>query len=118
MSADERAGGARLTSAMLAGALIRRANAAGGFAMVLAKGDEHSGSILVQAVERGRPVGLFERTSDYAGGYRLEPCGPDLDQGEDALSQYVARRRRSDPDLWLIELDIPDAERFAAETIC
>ena len=27
-------------------------------------------------------------------------------------------RRRSDPDLWVIELDIPEAERLAAETIC
>ena len=35
-----------------------------------------------------------------------------------ALATYVARRRRSDPDLWIIELDIPEAERFAAETIC
>ncbi|PHK02659.1 hypothetical protein VF08_18145 [Nostoc linckia z8] len=26
------------------------------------------------------------------------------------------RRRAQDPDLWLIELDIADAERFAAET--
>lgn len=108
----------RLTSAMLAGALMRRTSAAGGFATILVKGDAISGVILVQALEKGRELGLFERVSDFTGGYRLVRCGPSPDEGAEALSQYLARRRRSDPDLWVIELDIADAERFAAETIC
>ena len=105
----------RLTSAMLVGVLVRRAAAAGGFATVLVKGDEISGVILIEAAEKGQFAGLFERVSDFAGGYRMERCGP---AGTDSLNQYLARRRRSDPDLWVIELDIADAERFAAETIC
>jgi len=109
---------ARLTSAMLVGALRRRVNAAGGFATILVKGDEISGVILVQTLEKGRESGLFERVSNFAGGYALMRCGPSLEEGPDALADYVARRRRSDPDLWIIELDIPEAERFAAETIC
>ncbi|HEX7875328.1 MAG TPA: DUF1491 family protein [Sphingobium sp.] len=108
----------RLTSAMLVGVLVRRAAAAGGFATVLLKGDEISGVILVQAVEKGRDCGLFERVPDFAGGYRLSRCGPAAEQGVGAMVQYLERRRRSDPDLWVIELDIADAERFAAETIC
>ncbi|MDX3900606.1 MAG: DUF1491 family protein [Sphingobium sp.] len=107
---------------MLAGALIRRAQAAGGFATVVVKGDPISGVILVQALEKGQEMGLFERVSDYAGGYRLAPCGPSAqvlhDSGPGALASYIERRRRSDPDLWVIELDIAQAERFAAETIC
>ena len=109
---------ARLTSAMLVGALRRRVNAAGGFATILVKGDEISGVILVQTLEKGRESGLFERVSNFAGGYALIRCGPSPEEGPDALADYVARRRRSDPDLWIIELDIPEAERFAAETIC
>ncbi len=113
---------ARLTSAMLAGALIRRAQAAGGFAMVVVKGDPISGAILIQAVEKGQEKGLFERVPDYAGGYRLAPCGPSVETSRDSepgsLAAYIERRRRSDPDLWVIELDIAQAERFAAETIC
>lgn len=108
----------RLTSAMLVGVLVRRAAAAGGFATVLLKGDEISGVILVQAVEKGRDCGLFERVSDFAGGYQFARCGPPPEEGAQALTQYIERRRRSDPDLWVIELDIADAERFAAETIC
>ncbi|ALR19541.1 DUF1491 family protein [Sphingobium baderi] len=108
----------RLTSALLVGVLVRRAAAAGGFATVLVKGDATSGVILIQALERGQENGLFERVPDYAGGYRFAACGPAPDKGREALAQYIERRRRSDPDLWIIELDIADAERFAAETIC
>ena len=33
------------------------------------------------------------------------------------ITDYWQRRRRTDPDLWVVELDIAEAERFAAETI-
>ena len=109
---------ARLTSAMLVNVLVRRSAAVGGFATVLVKGDDVSGIILIHALEKGAELGLFERVSDFAGAYRLARCGPDPEEGAEAMTQYLARRRRSDPDLWVIELDIVDAERFAAETIC
>ncbi|WHO39089.1 DUF1491 family protein [Sphingobium sp. AP49] len=109
---------ARLTSALLVGALVKRVSAAGGFAMVLAKGDETSGIILVQIMEKGRETGIFERVSNFRGGYALMRCGPPAQEGAEAFAAYAERRRRSDPDLWLVELDIADAERFAAETIC
>lgn len=108
---------ARLTSAMLIGALVRRTMASGGFATVLVKGDPTSGVILIQALEKGRETGLFERVSNFAGGHALMRCGPDPEDGPDSMAQYIARRRKSDPDLWIIELDIAEAERFAAETI-
>jgi len=108
----------RLASHMLVGALIRRVGQAGGFAAVLHHGDETSGSILVQCLEKGQKAGLFERVPDFAGAYRLAPCGPAADSTAGETDDYVARRIRSDPDLWLIELDVPDGQRFAAETIC
>ena len=43
--------------------------------------------------------------------------GPADDSDPQTLMDYVERRRRNDPDLWVVELDILDAERFAAETI-
>jgi hypothetical protein len=33
------------------------------------------------------------------------------------LEEYWQNRRRRDRDLWVVELDIPHAERFVAESI-
>jgi len=109
----------RLTSTMLVGAMIRSAQARGGNAMVLAKGDATSGAILVQTIDRGRETGIFERTPDYEnGGYHMVAVGPAADSSHQERTDYFARRRRNDPDLWIIELDIADGERFAAVTMC
>ncbi len=36
--------------------------------------------------------------------------------GSNPVAELIARKSRFDPDLWLIELDIADPERFIAET--
>ncbi len=103
----------RLTSDFRIKALIRRVHDAGGSAMVLAKGDAMSGAILVVTLERGRDPACWERSFDGQG---LTPCGP-RDSSPQDVEDYWRRRRKSDPDLWVVELDIASAERFAAETI-
>lgn len=109
----------RLTSRMLASALVRRAGQQGGFATVMRKGDEVAGVIILLCLERGVSCGLFERMPDYEeGGYRLVRCGPESETDSVEASQYLERRIKSDPDIWLIELDIAQPQRFAAETIC
>lgn len=106
----------RLTSRMTVDALFRRVRAAGGFATVLARGDEQAGAIILVCADRGRPTALLERTMDRDGLYRWTRCGPDGGESTGDRDVYLARRRARDPDLWLVELDIADAERFAAET--
>ncbi|HEV2569910.1 DUF1491 family protein [Sphingomonas sp.] len=106
----------RLTSRMTIDALFRRVQAAGGFAAVLARGDESAGAILLVCRERGVFKSLLERTVDLDGGYRWTPCGPQDLESDSERDGYIQRRRVLDPDLWLIELDVPDAERFAAES--
>jgi hypothetical protein len=108
---------ARLTSAMLASALSRQASALGGFAAILAKGDPTSGAMLVQILEKGRFFGLFERLLDPSGVYLWTATGPQGAESEDLFEPYLARRRERDPDLWIIELDVPDAERFVADRL-
>lgn len=95
----------RLAAGMLVSALIRRAEESGGSGMVLAKGDATAGALLIQLAERGHPGALLERRLDAQGVYRWSPTGPDVDADR---ADYITRRRRSDPDLWVIELDVAD----------
>jgi len=99
-------------------ALVRRVEGAGGFATVLHKGDPNGGIILVQLLERGRFGTLLERMTDLDGHQEMVPCGPRDGTQDTEISDYISRRKRSDPDLWLVELDIADGERFAAEILC
>jgi hypothetical protein len=108
---------ARLTTAMLVGALVRRAHDAGGSAMVLAKGDATSGAILLLLGERGAGWRFVERGLGPEGNPALIPAGPVAFEDDSAISAYWNRRRERDQDLWVVELDIADGERFAAETM-
>lgn len=107
----------RLTSAMLVSALVRRADAAGGSAMVLARGDSVAGAILLLLLERGTAPRFVERGIGPEGRPALLPAGPQELPDEAAASAYWQRRRARDVDLWVVELDIAGAERFAAETM-
>ena len=102
----------RLPSGVLVSALLRRVNDAGGFGAVLAKGDAQGGAILVVAIDRGALPRLLERGIGADGRTALIDSTPAED-----LDGYWRRRRLSDPDLWVIEVDVAAAERFAAETI-
>jgi len=106
---------ARLASRLLVNALVRRAAEEGGHVAVLARGDDTAGALLIVAQERGAGARAFERGYGPDGRAVLIPVGPIDDDA--ALVDYWRGRRRNDPDLWVIELDIPAAERFAAETI-
>lgn len=102
----------RLTSATLVSALVRRVAAEGGNAAVLAKGDPSAGAVLLICAEKGVVSSVLERLLGIDGGYRWQPVG----NSESGYGDYLDRRRSRDPDLWLVELDIANAERFAAET--
>ncbi len=107
----------RLPSGVLVSALLRRVNDAGGMAMVLAKGDPQSGAILVITCEKGRQYRILERGIGGDGDPALVQSGPEDTDNQQEITEYWRRRRARDPDLWVIELDIANAERFAAETI-
>jgi hypothetical protein len=108
---------ARLATGVLVNALIRRANSAGGSAMVLARGDATAGAILLLLIERGAHPRFAERGLGPDGRPALIPAGPSEFADDTEVTAYWHRRRARDSDLWVIELDIADGERFAAETI-
>jgi hypothetical protein len=104
----------RLTSQVLATALLRRAEGEGGFGVVLAKGDMTAGAIGVILAEKGRKACFLERLLQADGSYSWQASRQGVENEHDFKS-FLDRRRKSDPDLWILELDIASAERFAAE---
>ncbi|OYU16399.1 MAG: hypothetical protein CFE37_01625 [Alphaproteobacteria bacterium PA4] len=100
----------RLASGVRVAALLRQVQGRGGFGAVLARGDDTAGSIAIVTRDRGE-TRLLEPVLGMAGGYDWREVATG-----DAVDGWVARARRRDPDLWVIELDIPDAARFIAES--
>jgi len=105
----------RLSTSVLVSALMRRAESDGGFAMVLAKGDATAGSVIVILTEKGRKQRILERILQTDGGYLWQQTITQAAENEVEFERFLTRRRKIDPDLWLIELDVASAERFAAE---
>jgi len=105
----------RLKSSMLVSALIRRCESHGGYAAVLGRGDDSAGALLVILAERGRKLRILERALQGDGRYAWQDTGTQHIDNEEETRSFLSRRRSFDPDIWLIELDVPSAERFAAE---
>lgn len=96
--------------------ILRRVAAEGDFAAIMKKGDPDRGSLLLFVSSRGVHVGCLERVLALSGRYRWQSVGPGESASSADLAEFLARRTRFDEDLWAIELDIADPERFIAET--
>ena len=80
--------------------------------MVLAKGERDAGALMVILIENGRNSKAFERMPSPDGG-RVWTLARRENDGDPAdFAQWLERRQKQDPDLWIVELDIPDGERF------
>ena len=105
---------ARIPAHLEVAGLIRAVNAAGGFGTVIAKGEREAGTLLVVCSDNGASAAAFERmpqpdgTRAWTLARRQDPEKPQ------EFWDYCDRRRRQDDDLWIVELDIADAERFIA----
>lgn len=101
----------RLASRIRIDALLRRVMADGGFGAVLARGDDEAGAIAIVTREAGvesllapvlAPSGRYEFAAMASG---------------DAVAPWIERARRRDRDLWVVELDIPQAGQLVAEML-
>jgi hypothetical protein len=108
--------GGRLPPRLEVPALIRRAEVDGGFATVLHKGDPESGAVLLIVSSRGRHITGLERVLGVRGDYEWRVAGPGESADSAEVAAFLAKRRQFDPDLWAVELDIAEPERFIAET--
>ena len=102
----------RLPAHLEVAVIMRRAEAEGGFAMVLRKGDPDRGSLTLILQQRGEIRGILERElgPSFTYEWTFKPAS------SESVSELVARRERFDTDFWLIELDVAEPERFIAET--
>jgi hypothetical protein len=98
---------ARVKAGMWVQIALRLGNASGRYGTVLHKGDPDAGGVLV--VLRG-PDGCSVlsqiRAADGTAAW-MRGTGPGaVDQ--DTADAYVARQRKFDPDLWVLEFESPD----------
>jgi hypothetical protein len=105
----------RLPAHVEVASLMRRAEQAGDFATVLKKGDPDRGSVLIVINSRGSNVAILERVLSLDGEYQWRPVTSDSSEPA-KVAEFLAKRARFDEDLWAIELDVAEPERFIAET--
>ena len=108
---------ARLPAHFEVAAMIRRIEAAGGFAAVLKRGEREAGTILVIATERGGKARVFERMPDLEGGRKWHCSIIQDTENKSKIDEYLKRRSDQDADLWIVELDIANGERFIGLTV-
>ena len=104
----------RLPAHLEVSALIRLVESHGGNAMVLAKGERDAGTVLIVTMCRGEAARLFERMPQLDGTRPFIATKLQDTENPREFSDYLARRRRQDPDIWILEADIADPERFIA----
>lgn len=80
--------------------------------MVLAKGERDAGTVLIVTLCRGKDARLFERMPQLDGTRPFVATKKQDIEKQSEFHEYLERRRRQDPDIWVLEVDIADAERF------
>lgn len=105
-----------LATDLWVGALIRRAEIGGAFAMVIRKGDTRAGAVLVKVVNRSdNTARLYSEATRMDGeAVWMQPAAsteePDLDR-------YIERARKFDPDLWVVEIEDRRGRHFLTEAV-
>lgn len=105
----------RLATSLFASALLREVHARGGSGAVIRKGDPTSGALLLLCAEKGRVTAIYDYVLDLSGHYILATVAAQPPETVEAVEALCVKRQKFDPDLWIVELDIPNAERFIAE---
>jgi hypothetical protein len=105
-----------LSTDIWVGALIRRAEQAGAFAVVARKGDARAGAVLVKVLNRAEgSTRLFAEATRMDGEQVwMQPAGS---QEEPDLDRYIERAIRIDPDLWVVEIDDRQGRHFLTEPV-
>jgi hypothetical protein len=104
----------RLPTHLEVSSLIRLVESQGGSAMVLAKGERDAGTVLIVSMFHAEHAKLFERMPQLDGTRPFIATKIENPENKEEFSRYLDRRREQDPDIWILEVDIANAERFIA----
>lgn len=107
----------RLPAHLEVSGLIRAVEAAGGFVAVVAKGERDAGTLLVVCSEKGGHSAAYERMPQPDGSRAWTLSRSQEPENPQDFWDYCERRKRQDPDLWIVELDVPKGERFIGITL-
>ena len=107
----------RLPAHVEVSALVRAAQEAGGFAMVVAKGERDAGTLAVITLDDARNARFWERMPQLDGTRRFEMSREQDVEKPSKFAEYVTRRSSQDPDLWIVELECADAEQVLTRTL-
>ena len=105
-----------LSTDIWVGALIRRAELNGAFAVVARKGDPRAGAVLVKALDRRKGQARLYAEATSQDGERIW-MRPAHAEDERDLDAYVERALRVDPDLWVVEIDDVQGRHFLTEAV-
>jgi len=105
-----------LSTDIWVGALIRRVELGGGFAVVARKGDPRAGAVLVKVLNRstGEARLLSEATRGDGERIWMEPAAS---REEPDLDRYIERAARIDPDVWVVEIEDREGRHFLVEPV-
>ncbi|MGV3554571.1 MAG: DUF1491 family protein [Croceibacterium sp.] len=106
----------RLPTHVEVNGLIRAVQGAGGFATVIAKGERDAGTMLIICCENDTKVRLYERMPHLDGTRKWVMTRSQDPENPSDFSQYWQLRKQQDSDLWVLELDVANAERFIGLT--
>ena len=96
---------ARLKSGIWVKALIRRCDLAAIGCAVTARGDPDAGAVLVKAVAREGGCTVLAQTRRLDGSLIWMRATGAAPVPEPEADSYIARQRKRDPDVWVIEIE-------------
>lgn len=99
----------RLTSDLWIMAHVRRCNADGVPAMVVRRGDDRAGSLVLKLNRLNGNCRVLSQATDMNGklGWIAAQGGADLPEAE--ADAYIDRAVKRDPDLWVVEIEHREA---------
>ncbi len=95
-------------------ALLRRASVAGAFATIVHRGDEDRGDVLVKVTRARGEAQLYAPAFNPEGPSEFERLAAEDELAADAL---IAKRLKSDRDLWVVEIEDREGRHFLTEKV-